>query len=129
MRQTTFDILHGGWPFDKETGTFLQKSNAFIDFSAQCFLRTSWSLSQTLRQWLEWAPEKVMFGTDAYSSPSQPLTGWEELTWVTAKMARESLAKALTGMLNDNELTREQALLIARMVLRENAIKLFNLDK
>ena len=77
----------------------------------------------------EWAPEKVMFGSDAYSIPSQPLMCWEEFAWVTTKMARESLARALTAMLKDDEITREHALLLARMVLHENAIRLFNLDK
>ena len=39
--------------------------------------------------------------------------------------AREALALALTGMMNDREITRERAVELARMVLRENAIKLY----
>jgi len=43
--------------------------------------------------------------------------------------ARRALALALTGMMNDGEITRERALEIARMVLRENAMKLYGLGK
>jgi hypothetical protein len=32
---------------------------------------------------------------------------------------------AVTGMMNDGEISRERALELARMVLRENAIKLY----
>lgn len=127
MRQTQFVILHGGWPYDKEAGVMLKKPNVYADFSAQPFLRSTRALSTTLRAWLEWAPEKVMFGTDAYSEPGAPLANWEEKVWVTTRVAREALAIALTGMIEDGEVTREQALLLARMVLRENAIRLFGL--
>lgn len=127
MRQTQFVIVHGGWPYDKEAGVMLMKPNVYADFSVQPLLRSTRALSTTLRAWLEWAPEKVMFGTDAYSEAGTPLGNWEEKVWVTTRVAREALAIALTGMIEDGELTREQALLLARMVLRENAIRLFGL--
>jgi len=38
------------------------------------------------------------------------------------------LAIALTGMVDDGEITIARALQIARMVLRENAVKLYGLD-
>ena len=37
-------------------------------------------LSQTIRSWIEWYPEKVLFGTD--TSPSSPEFGWEEQGWI-----------------------------------------------
>lgn len=46
---------------------------------------------------------------------------------MTNKTAREALAIALTGMMNDGDIARERALELARMVLRENAIKLYAL--
>jgi hypothetical protein len=36
---------------------------------------------------------------------------------------------ALTGMMNDHEITRAQAIELARMALRDSAIKLYNLPK
>jgi hypothetical protein len=41
--------------------------------------------------------------------------------------ARQALALALTGMMNDGDINREQAVKLARMVLRENAAKLYGL--
>ena len=72
---------------------------------------------------LEWYPEKVLFGTDL--SPGTPEIGWEEIGWQTSQSARRALAIALTGMMNDQEITRAQAEDIAQKVLRGNALKLY----
>ena len=127
LRRTQFVIVHGGWPYDKEAGALLKTPNVYADYSVQALLRSTTALAATLRAWLEWAPEKVMFGTDAYSERSTPLANWEEKEWVANKAGREALAGALTGMMQDGDLAREHALLIARMVLRDNAIRLFGL--
>ena len=49
---------------------------------------------QTIRYWLEWYPEKVLFGTDL--SPGAPQIDWEEIGWQTTTSARDALAIALT---------------------------------
>ena len=41
--------------------------------------------------------------------------------------ARQALALALTGMMNDGEITRERAIELARKVMRENAVQLYSL--
>ncbi len=125
LRQTKFVLVHGGWPYDAEAGALLMKPNVYADFSAQPLLRTTRALSRTLREWLAWYPEKVLFGTDAYSDRALPLTGWEEKLWLASRTAREALALALTEMIADGEVTREHALEIARMVLRENVMRLY----
>ena len=66
---------------------------------------------------------QVLSGPDA--SPDTPAVGWEETGWAASHTAREALAVALTGMIDDGEITRTQALELARMVLRENAKKLY----
>ena len=83
------------------------------------------TLARSLREWLEWTPEKVLFGTDAY--PYSDGLGWEESGWLAARRGREALAIALTGMMRDGEISRERALELARMVLRENARRLYGL--
>jgi len=128
LRNTNFVIIHGGWPFDKQTGVLLIKPNVYADFSAQTFLRSTRALSQTLRAWLEWYPEKIFFGTDSYSDPNTPLSDWEEKLWLTNKSSREALAIALTEMMNDGEITQEAALHLAQMVLRDNAVQLYKLE-
>jgi uncharacterized protein len=125
LRQTKFVMLHGGWPFTREIGALLTKPNAYLDYSNQGMIVSAATMAETLRQWLELVPEKVMFATDAY--PYMPEMGWEELGWLAARKGRQALALALTGMLRDGEVTRARAGELARMVLRENARALYGL--
>ena len=125
LRKTNIVMVHGGWPFTREIGALLTKPNAYLDFSAQDLSLQPATLGGILREWLEFVPEKVMFGTDAY--PYLPEMGWEESGWIAARTGREAFAIALTGMLRDGEITRGRASELARMVLRDNAKKLYGL--
>ena len=123
LRTTKFVMVHGGWPFTREMGALLTKPNAYLDYSAQSLLLPAAGLAGILREWLEFVPEKVMFGTDAY--PYSNEMGWEESGWIAARTARLALAIALSGMMRDGEISRQRALELARMVLRENARSLY----
>jgi len=103
----------------------LVKPNVYVDFSAQAFIRSTRALSKTIRAWLEWYPEKVLFGTDAMGR--SPLSNWEERAWLSTKTARNALAIALTEMMNDGQISRDRAFELAKMVLRTNAIRLYEL--
>lgn len=127
LRKTNFVIVHGGSPFTKQTASMMSKPNVYADFSAQTFFLYPRALSEVLRYWLESYPDKILFGTDAFSFG--PEVGWGEVAWLSNTTARQALALALTGMMNDGEITRERAVELARMVMRENAIKLYGLDK
>jgi predicted TIM-barrel fold metal-dependent hydrolase len=131
LRETRFVLIHGGWPYERETGAMLVKPNVSADFSAQPFLRSTRALAATLREWLEFYPEKVLFGTDAYTEDAAgtmaPLSGWEEKIWLTTRTSRRALAIALTGMMRDGQVTRAQAVDLARLVLRGNAERLYGL--
>ena len=124
LRKTNFVLLHGG------AGAFTK----YIEVSAheaQClcrFFRANMAdlhpkLSEIIRDLLEWYPEKIMFGTDLY--PNTPEINWEEIGWQTTQSGREALAIALTGMMQDGQITRERALELAHMVLHDNAAKLY----
>lgn len=123
LRKTNFVLVHGGYPFTKSTAGMLSKPNVWADFSAQDLLLYPRALSEILRNWLEYYPDKILFGTDA--SPSFGEIGWEETGWLAARTAREALALALTGMIQDKEISRKRAVALARMVLRDNAAKLY----
>jgi len=125
LRQTNFVLLHGGWPFTREITALLTKPNVYADFSAQTLTNYPRAVAQVLREWLELAPEKVLFATDAY--PYSDELGWEQSGWVANATARQALGLALTGMLNDGEITRDRAIEVAHMVLRDNARKLYGL--
>jgi hypothetical protein len=127
LRKTNFVVIHGGYPFTKEMGSLLSKPNVYADFSAQTFFTYPRELSEILRNWLEFYPDKILFGTDAFSFG--PEVDWGEVAWLSNTTARQALALALTGMMDDDEITRERALELANMVLRENAIKLYGLRK
>ena len=125
LRKTNFVVIHGGYPFTKEMGSLLSKPNVYADFSAQTFFTFPRELSETLRNWLESYPDKVLFGTDAFSFG--PEVDWGEVAWLSNTTARQALALALTGMMSDGEIDRARAIELARMVLHDNAAKLYGL--
>src|SRR5262249_29525256 len=123
LRKTNFVLVHGGaGAYTKYTSYLLMKPNVYADFSEQTWLISTRKLSEVLRDWLEWYPEKVLFGTDLY--PNTPEINWEEIGWQTTQSSREALGMALTGMIQDGEITHERALELAHMVLHDNAAKL-----
>jgi predicted TIM-barrel fold metal-dependent hydrolase len=126
MRKTNFVLLHGGWPFIGEITAMLENPNVYLDFSEQSFTSYPREVASNIRKWLEYEPEKVLFATDAY--PFSKEIGWEEAGYIAAKTGREALGIALTGMFRDEEISRERATELARMVLRENARKLYGLN-
>jgi predicted TIM-barrel fold metal-dependent hydrolase len=123
LRKTNFVLLHGGWPFVHEIGSLLQKPNVYLDLSQQSLMISPRTMSQWLREWLELYPEKVLYGTDAY--PYSSSMGWEEAAFMANQNIRTSLGMALTGMMNDKQITEPQAEKLARQVLRENAESLY----
>lgn len=129
LRKTSFVIIHGGWPFAGQTAAMLLKPNVYADFSAIAFLIYPHELSDVLRSWLEVSPDKVLFGTDGFEvDPNMLIVNWEEFACLGTVSARQALAVTLTEMMNDREISREEAMVIARQVLRENAVKLYKLD-
>jgi hypothetical protein len=127
LRKTTFVLLHGGAvAFTESISYLMMKPNVYADLSQQTWMLSPHKLSLVLRDWLEWYPEKVLFGTDLY--PGSGAYDWEEIGWQTAETARRALGLALTAMMQDGEITRARAVEIGRMVLRENALKLYRLD-
>jgi uncharacterized protein len=125
LRGTKFVLLHGGWPWTKNTQALLTKPNVWTDFSLQTLFFYPRTLSGVLRDWLEFMPNKILFATD--SSPLTPDIGWEETGWLSETTGREALGLALTGMLRDGEITRDRAIELVHMVLRDNARKLYGI--
>ena len=126
LAKTNFVLLHGGWPYNQQAGSLLQKTNFYLDISQQDLMFPARTLAVPLREWLELYPDKVLFATDAY--PYAPFLGWEESAWYAAGNARTALGLALTGMLHDGEVDQTRAAEIARMVLRTNAEHLYHLE-
>jgi len=123
LRKTNFVVVHGGYPYYVETAGLLSKPNVYADLSALSYFDGVSEQAARLRPWLSQWPEKVLFGTDA--SPNTDEIGWEETGWVASQTARAALAITLTGMIRDGEITRARASELGRMVLRDNAIRLY----
>jgi len=128
LRKTTFVLLHGGsGPFTQEISPLLMKPNVYADLSEQTWMESPNHLAEVLRYWIEWYPEKILFGTDLY--PGSGVYDWEEIGWQTSQTARQALGMALTELLQSGEITVPRANQIARMVLRENAMKLYHMEE
>lgn len=123
LRGTSFVLVHGGWPLFAQTQSMLSRPNVYADISMMVLVAEPRELANTLRSWLTAWPEKVLFGTDSFDGG--PDQGWEEGAYLGASTARRALALALTGMMRDGEIDRSRAEALARMVLRENAAKLY----
>jgi hypothetical protein len=127
LRKTNFVMLHGGaGGFEQFVPYLLMKPNAYADFSEQTWMTSPRHIAGSIRFMLEFYPDKVLFGTDLY--PLTPQVNWEETGYQTATAGRTALAIALTGMMQDGEITREEASEIAHKVMRGNAIKLYGLS-
>jgi uncharacterized protein len=124
LRKTNFVLLHAGaGPFTKYIAYMLMRPNVYADFSEQTWLISTRKLSEVVRDFVEWYPEKILFGTDLY--PNSPEINWEEIGWQTTQSARQALAIALTGMMQDGEISRERSLELAHAVLHDNAARLY----
>jgi hypothetical protein len=123
LRKTNFVVVHGGYPYYRETAGLMSKPNVYGDFSALSYFETPRGQSQMLRLWLSSYPEKVLYGSDA--SPTTDEISWEETGWIASRTAREALGMALQGMIDDHEITRTRAVQLARMALRDNAKTLY----
>lgn len=138
-RNTKFLLLHGGYPYDRETTSLLAHDNVFTDFSCANIYHHSRALAARIRDALEWYPEKIMYGTDAYSDRSigmlggmpvrpNPLSGWEEKAWLMDRTGREAVGLALTGMYRDGVVDARQAEGLMQSVMRGSAAALYQLE-
>jgi uncharacterized protein len=125
LAKTHFVIIHGGWPLVDETAVLLAKPNVYTDLSMMDQLADSASLVRALHAWLVAAPDKVMFGTDAFDGGAEQ--GWEQVAWVAAHNARRGLAAALEEMVQARQITPIRAREVARLVLHDNAVAAYRL--
>src|SRR3982751_6736336 len=120
---TTFVLIHGGYPFDREAIWLTAMKNVYLDSSATELILFPTEFKAVLRRWLELFPEKVTFGTDAF--PYNAALGVEEVYWMGAHTARTALAAALAEMIAEREITEPQAITIAHGYLHDTAAGLY----
>lgn len=120
---TTFVMIHGGYPLEREAIWLAAMKNVYLDSSLGELIQYPSAFKETLKMWLETFPEKITFGTDCF--PYNEVLGAEESYWLGAESTRTALAAALAEMISENEITEARALELAHGYLHDNAVKLY----
>jgi predicted TIM-barrel fold metal-dependent hydrolase len=121
--KTSVVLIHGGGPWHEIAGYLALKPNVWIDISSMAFVYHTPELAGILRTHLTFAPQKVLFGTDAGGSPGVPAGDVHHI--LLSRATRDALYLALAGLVRDGLVTEGQAIEMGRGVLRENARRLY----
>jgi hypothetical protein len=120
---TTFVLIHGGYPLEREAIWLASMKNVYLDSSLGELVQYPSAFKDTLKMWLEMFPDKITFGTDCF--PYNQVLGAEESYWLGVKSSRTALAAALAEMVSENEISEVRALELAHAYLHDNAVKLY----
>ncbi|MGD9344238.1 MAG: amidohydrolase family protein [Candidatus Aminicenantes bacterium] len=122
FKDTRFVMLHTGYPFGDKIKPMLEKRNVFVEFSAANWMVFDDELADILFDWLSYpgAAEKIMFGSDA---------GAPVFFWIAAKNSRQALYKALSRLIERKRIDEDKAVLIAKLIIRDNALRIHDLEE
>jgi hypothetical protein len=124
-KDTIFVLIHGGYPYDRESIWLAALPNVYLDSSEFILLVYPAEYSRILKNWFEIYPEKVVFGSDAF--PYTREVAVPETYWLAVHTARTASAAALAQMVAEGEITEAKALDIARDYFHDTTAKLFGL--
>ncbi len=122
--QTTFVMIHGGYPLEREAIWLAAMKNVYLDSSFGELAQYPSSFKETLKMWLETFPDKITFGTDSF--PYNQVLGAEESYWLGNYSSRVALAAALAEMVSEGEINEARAMDLAHAYLHDTAVKLYN---
>jgi len=119
---TRFVMLHAGYPWWDLLEPLLEKKNVFVEFSAANWMIYWDQLADILYRWLSYhgLTGKIMFGSDA---------GTPVFFWIAAENSRRALYMALSKLIDQKRMSESMAISIAGKIMRENAIRIHNLDR
>src|SRR6266849_5328885 len=120
---TTFVMIHGGYPLEREAIWLAAMKNVYLDSSFGELAQYPSAFKDTLKRWLETFPDKITFGTDSF--PYNQVLGAEESYWLGAESSRMALAAALAEMISEGEINESRALELAHAYLHDTAVKLY----
>jgi len=120
---TTFVMIHGGYPYDRQSIWLAAVKNVYLDTSETEILLYPSEFKKLLKQWLETFPDKITFGTDCF--PYNQALGAEESYWLGVESSRTALAAALAEMISEKEVSEAQALALAHGYLHDNAVGIY----
>jgi predicted TIM-barrel fold metal-dependent hydrolase len=120
---TTFVMLHGGYPYEREAIWLAAVKNVYMDSSFMEIAMYPSEFKKSLKIWLETFPDKITFGTDAF--PYNEILGAEESYWLGVQSSRTALAAALAEMISEGEVSEPLALQLAHGYLHDNAVAIY----
>lgn len=119
-RQTRFGLYHGGYPYSREIGMLGKHfPNVWLNM-AWMYLVTMEGTRQSLSEWIDLVPgDRILgFGSDVPTP---------EFVYAHLAMARSCLADVLAQKVERDFLSEETALDLCHKLLRDNAMRLYNL--
>jgi uncharacterized protein len=125
-KDTTFVMIHGGYPYDQQSIWLAALPNVYLDSSEFIILVFPEEYSHILRRWFEIFPEKIVFGSDAF--PYSREVNVPATYWLGVHTARIAAAAALAEMVSAGEVTEPRALEIARGYFHDNTGRLFGIE-
>ena len=124
-KDTIFVMIHGGYPYDRESIWLAALPNVYLDSSEFVLLVYPAEYSHILKNWFEIYPEKIVFGSDCF--PYTREVAVPETYWLAIHTARTASAAALAEMVAEGEISEAKALDIARDYFHDTTAKLFGL--
>jgi len=119
-RSTRFDLFHAGYPYSRQIGMLGKHApNVWLNM-CWMYVITMEGSRQSLSEWIDLVPgDRLLgFGSDV---------GWPEFIQGHLVMARSCIADILAQKVERDFLSKEVALDLVQMMLRNNAIKLYGL--
>ena len=118
--QTRVILLHAGYPWTKQAG---QMAHTFPHVWVDMGQMTPWAslrLVECYRDVMAWAPlSKLVVGSGGHGTP--------EIAWLAAKTAKIALSEVMEDAVRLELMTEDQAKKTGRMILHDNAARLYKL--
>ncbi len=115
---TRFDLFHAGYPYSREMGILGKHyPNVWLNM-AWMYVITMEGSRQTLSEWIDLVPGERLLG---FGSDVQ----WPEMVYGHLAMARSCIADVLAEKVRRDFLSEETAIHLARLMLRDNGLRLY----
>jgi predicted TIM-barrel fold metal-dependent hydrolase len=121
QRNTRFMLFHGGYPYMGEVATMVKNfPNVYVDMCWMTIIAPT-SSQEWLYHWLETVPYNKIL---AYGGDTQ--TPWT--SYGGSVMARDCVAAVLARKVDEGTMTMQDARIIAKRLLRDNAVEFYHLE-
>jgi hypothetical protein len=118
--EVDFILLHGGYPYGGETAAIVKYfRNVFLDMAWIYAISPSFG-ERYLNEWLETVPEsKLMgFGGDYFNV---------ENLYGHLMFAKQIITKVLVGKVRDGYFSEDEARIVAKKILHDNALRIYRI--